>query len=50
MTIEDQRHEMLAALPGRAERKALLVELWCHGILSEEQVAFWFYVFDLHDA
>jgi hypothetical protein len=46
MTLEDERHVQLAALCP-AGRKSLLIELWSHGLLTGEQVTFWFYVFDL---
>lgn len=47
--IEDERHAQLAELCPAA-RKSLVIELWCHGLLTDEQVAFWFYVFSLWEA
>lgn len=49
MTLEEERHAQLAALCPAA-RKSLIMELWAHGLLTDEQVAFWFYVWDLHNA
>jgi hypothetical protein len=49
-TIEDMRHAMLAAEPCPEARKGLVMEWHHHGLISDDDVAFWFYVWALSPA
>jgi hypothetical protein len=50
VTLEEQHYALLAQEPSNAARKAVILELFRAGLFTEEQVAFWFYVFGLKHA
>lgn len=49
-SAEDARHEFLAELPTDAHRKLWLIMAYSSGRISDDELAFWIYVFDLRSA